>query len=148
MKRFIRAVFVASAAALVLAPAILATTGGGTVYWDRDTCQGTETSVPAGTVTFSRDGKWLGGSVSLSNGAIADGTYGMLVFATNAGTCPSGKGVFVGQVNVSGGVGSATLNTIKILGNRDGHDVTVVLCIGGNSSAPGFHFSQPVTLGP
>ena len=148
MQRFIRAVFVAGVAALVLAPAILATTGGGTVYWDRDTCQGTANTVPAGTVTFSRDGKWLGGTVSLNNGTIADGTYGMLVFATNPGTCPSGKGVFVGHISVSGGVGSATLNTTKILGNRDDHDVTVVLCIGGNSNAPGFHFSQAVTLGP
>lgn len=145
MKRLITLVFAASLA-LALAPTALATSDSGTVYWDRNSCLGTADSVSAGTVTFTRDGKWLDGSASLSG--VEDGTYGMLVFVVNAGTCPQGNGVFVGQLTVSGGAGSASLNEIKIRGNRDGQDVTVVLCIGGNSNAPGVHFSEPVTLGP
>jgi hypothetical protein len=147
MKRLITLVFSATLV-LALAPTTLATsTDSGTVYWGRNSCLGTATTAPAGTVTFNRDGKWLSGGVSLS-GVPDDGTYGMLVFVLNAGTCPQGKGVFVGQISVSGGFGSATISSFKIPGNRDGHDVTFVLCVGGNATAPGVHFSEPVTLGP
>jgi hypothetical protein len=147
MKRLITLVFAATLV-LALAPTTLATSSdSGTVYWDRGSCLGTADSDAAGTVTFNRDGKWLSGSVSLS-GVPDDGTYGMLVFVLSEGTCPQGKGLFVGQIVVSAGAGSASIGSFKIPGSRDGHDVTFVLCIGGNSAAPGFHFSEPVTLGP
>jgi hypothetical protein len=146
MKRFVTLVLAASLG-LALAPSVLAGSDSGTVYWDRGSCLGTADSDAAGTVALNRDGKWLGGSVSLS-GVPDDGTYGMLVFTLSSGTCPQGKGVFVGQITVSGGAGSAPIGSFKIPGNRDGHDVTFVLCIGGNANAPGFHFSEPVTLGP
>jgi hypothetical protein len=147
MKRLVTLIFAASLV-LALAPTTLAASSdSGTVYWDRNSCLGTANGDAAGAVTFNRDGKWLSGSVSLE-GVPDDGTYGMLVFVLNAGTCPQGKAVFVGQIVVSGGVGTATISSFKIPGNRDGHDVTFVLCVGGNSAAPGFHFSEAVTLGP
>jgi hypothetical protein len=129
-----------------LAPSVALATDGGSasVYWDRPACLGTETTGAAGSVTFNRDGKWLSGNVSLSN-VPNDGTYGMLVFFLNNGTCPQGKAIFLGQVTVSGGSGSAGFDPIKILGNRDGNGVTVVLCVGNPTET---HFSDPVRLGP
>lgn len=144
MKRLLVLVAVATLAVPLFASTVLATSSAsGTIYWDRPACLGTQAGDDAGSVGFTRNGKWLSGSVSVSG--VPNGTYGMLVFVQNSGTCPQGNGVFVGQITVSGGTGSATFSPIKILGNRDGHDVTVVLCIG---DATGTHFSVPVTLSP
>jgi hypothetical protein len=145
MRKTLALVFAAMLALPVFAStALAASSDTGTVYWDRGSCLGTADGNAAGSVTFTRDGKWLSGTVSLSG--VPDGAYGMLVFVENAGTCPQGNGVFVGGITVAGGSGTADLNSIKLLGNRDGHDVTVVLCIGGNGT--GVHFAEPVTLGP
>ncbi len=145
MRRLMMVVAAATLAVPLFASTVLATSSEtGTIYWDRPACLGSQAANPGGSVEFERSGKWLAGSVSLSG--VPDGTYGMLVFVQNSGTCPPGNGVFVGQITVSGGIGSASFSSIKILGNRDGHDVTVVLCVG--NGATGTHFSAPVTLSP
>jgi hypothetical protein len=132
----------ASLSGTALAPwAVLADTGGATIYFDKTSCLGSG-STNSGTVAYTRDGKTIDVDVSLTSGW-SDGQHGVLLFVlTPNGSCPS-SGQFLGFITTSGGSGSNSF-AAKIQPARGSHDITVVLCLGDL----GPHFSGPVSLSP
>ncbi len=108
----------------------VASSGGASIYSDKNSCLAASGSSQSGSVTFNRTDKYLDIDMAMSSA----GSYGVAVFTLSSGGCHS---QFLGRT-ASDGTGHFS---VKIQGA--GHSVTVVLCV-NVSGTP--NFSDPVTL--
>ena len=129
------------AGAALAATSALAGSGTATVYFDRTTCLGNQTSGATANVSYTRSGKVIDVGVTLNSGWDTGVAHGVLLFVLNPnGNCPAS-----GQFLCTIPSGDTTADFLaKIQGARADHDLTVVLCIG----QAGPHFSDSSTLTP
>jgi hypothetical protein len=127
--------------AALVATSALAGSGTATVYFDRTSCLGTQTTGATADVTYTRSGKVIDVDVTLNSGWNTGVAHGVLLFVlTPNGSCPA-SGQFLGTIPS----GSSTAQFLaKVKGARNNHDITVVFCLG----QAGPHFSTAATLSP